>query len=186
MALLLGMITPLGWLERVPTYKERLRDLAERDIVEPRLARLPGAADGRHHDRRRTVRAGGRGPGLPPRDQPRDRAPVQPALRRGAARAAGPALVDPDDPRLGRTQDVEVARQRRRSAATSPTRSGPRCGRSSPIRRRCAAATPAGPEICPIFALQRRFSPRTPPGSRSTAAPAPSAASTARRSWRTI
>jgi tryptophanyl-tRNA synthetase len=30
--LLLGMITPLGWLERVPTYKERLRDLAERDI----------------------------------------------------------------------------------------------------------------------------------------------------------
>jgi tryptophanyl-tRNA synthetase len=32
MALLLGMLTPLGWLERVPTYKERLRDLAERDI----------------------------------------------------------------------------------------------------------------------------------------------------------
>jgi tryptophanyl-tRNA synthetase len=30
--LLLGMITPLGWLERVPTYKERLRDLSERDI----------------------------------------------------------------------------------------------------------------------------------------------------------
>ena len=33
MALLLGMITPLGWLERVPTYKERLRDMAERDIA---------------------------------------------------------------------------------------------------------------------------------------------------------
>jgi tryptophanyl-tRNA synthetase len=31
--LLLSMITPLGWLERVPTYKERLRDLAERDIA---------------------------------------------------------------------------------------------------------------------------------------------------------
>jgi tryptophanyl-tRNA synthetase len=31
--LLLGMLTPLGWLERVPTYKERLRDLAERDIA---------------------------------------------------------------------------------------------------------------------------------------------------------
>jgi tryptophanyl-tRNA synthetase len=31
--LLLGMITPLGWLERVPTYKERLRDLSERDIA---------------------------------------------------------------------------------------------------------------------------------------------------------
>ena len=33
MALLLGMITPLGWLERVPTFKERLRDMAERDIA---------------------------------------------------------------------------------------------------------------------------------------------------------
>ena len=31
MALLLGMITPLGWLERVPSYKERLRDMAERE-----------------------------------------------------------------------------------------------------------------------------------------------------------
>ena len=27
------MITPLGWLERVPTYKERLRDMAERDVA---------------------------------------------------------------------------------------------------------------------------------------------------------
>lgn len=31
--LLLGMIVPLGWLERVPTYKERLRDMAEREIA---------------------------------------------------------------------------------------------------------------------------------------------------------
>ena len=27
------MITPLGWLERVPSFKERLRDMAERDIA---------------------------------------------------------------------------------------------------------------------------------------------------------
>jgi tryptophanyl-tRNA synthetase len=33
LTLLLGMITPLGWLERVPTYKERLRDMAERDVA---------------------------------------------------------------------------------------------------------------------------------------------------------
>src|SRR5262245_59917558 len=31
MALMLGMITPLGWLERVPSYKDRLRDMTERD-----------------------------------------------------------------------------------------------------------------------------------------------------------
>ncbi len=30
--LLLSMITPLGWLERVPSYKEKLRELAQRDI----------------------------------------------------------------------------------------------------------------------------------------------------------
>jgi len=30
--LLLSMITPLGWLERVPTYKEQLRELKERNI----------------------------------------------------------------------------------------------------------------------------------------------------------
>ncbi len=30
--LLLSMVTPLGWLERVPTYKEQLRALATRDL----------------------------------------------------------------------------------------------------------------------------------------------------------
>ena len=30
--LLLSMITPLGWLERCPTYKEQLHQLAEREI----------------------------------------------------------------------------------------------------------------------------------------------------------
>lgn len=31
--LLFSMITPLGWLERVPTYKEQLRELEEREIA---------------------------------------------------------------------------------------------------------------------------------------------------------
>ncbi len=30
--LLLGMVTPLGWLERVPTYKEQKEQLADRDL----------------------------------------------------------------------------------------------------------------------------------------------------------
>ena len=33
LALLLGMITPLGWLERNPTYKEQLREMAGRDLT---------------------------------------------------------------------------------------------------------------------------------------------------------
>jgi tryptophanyl-tRNA synthetase len=33
LTLLLGMITPVGWLERVPTYKEQQQQLAERDLT---------------------------------------------------------------------------------------------------------------------------------------------------------
>src|SRR3989338_3145342 len=32
LALLLGMITPLGWLERNPTYKDQLREIKGRDL----------------------------------------------------------------------------------------------------------------------------------------------------------
>ncbi len=31
--LLLGMLTPLGWLERVPTYKEQIRELKKKDLA---------------------------------------------------------------------------------------------------------------------------------------------------------
>jgi tryptophanyl-tRNA synthetase len=31
--LLLSMITPLGWLERVPTYKDQQEKLKERDLA---------------------------------------------------------------------------------------------------------------------------------------------------------
>src|SRR5262249_10273694 len=30
--LLLGMVTPLGWLERVPTYKEQIENVTSRDL----------------------------------------------------------------------------------------------------------------------------------------------------------
>lgn len=33
LALLLGMMTPLGWLERNPTYKEQLREIQGRDLT---------------------------------------------------------------------------------------------------------------------------------------------------------
>lgn len=33
LAVLLGMITPLGWLERNPTYKEQLREIEGRDLT---------------------------------------------------------------------------------------------------------------------------------------------------------
>lgn len=33
LALILGMMTPLGWLERIPTYKEQLREIQGRDLT---------------------------------------------------------------------------------------------------------------------------------------------------------
>ena len=33
MHLLLSMMTPLGWLERVPTYKEQQENLSDRDLT---------------------------------------------------------------------------------------------------------------------------------------------------------
>jgi tryptophanyl-tRNA synthetase len=33
LSLLLGMITPLGWLERVPTYKEQQENISEKDLT---------------------------------------------------------------------------------------------------------------------------------------------------------
>jgi tryptophanyl-tRNA synthetase len=43
LALLLGMIAPVGWLERVPTYKDQQQKLADQRSVQLRLPRLPGA-----------------------------------------------------------------------------------------------------------------------------------------------
>ena len=35
------MLTPLGWLERVPSFKERLRDMSERDVANLGLLGYP-------------------------------------------------------------------------------------------------------------------------------------------------
>ena len=56
-------------------------------------------------------RAGGGGPVEPPRDLPRDRAPVQRTLRRRLPGAEGALHADAEGQRHRRPQDVEVLRQ---------------------------------------------------------------------------
>ena len=113
--LLLSMITPLGWLERVPTYKEQQENLSGKDlstygflgypllqaadilIYQPQFVPVgPGPAGAR-----RTHAGGG--------------AAFQPVLQagraRGAARAAGEADALAQAPRHRRAQDVEELRQ---------------------------------------------------------------------------
>ena len=79
--LLLSMMTPLGWLERVPTYKDQQEKLTAQGSDDLRLPRLPAAAGRRHPDLPRQPGAGGRGPGAAHRVHARDRAPLQPSLR---------------------------------------------------------------------------------------------------------
>ena len=58
--LLLSMITPLGWLERVPTYKDQQEKLSRQGSVDLRIPRLSAAAERGHPDLPREPGAGRR------------------------------------------------------------------------------------------------------------------------------
>ncbi|HEY6567752.1 MAG TPA: tryptophan--tRNA ligase [Actinomycetota bacterium] len=158
MALLLSMITPLGWLERVPTYKERLRDLAERDIANLGLLAYPvlqtvdiTIVQGRH---------------VPVGEDQVSHLEISREIVRRFNRLYGDVLVEPqallsatpmipgsDGRKMSKTldnaidlqDDPDQIRAKVRSFITDPQK----------VRR----GDPGRPEICPIFALQRRFSP---------------------------
>ena len=78
--LLLSMMTPLGWLERVPTYKDQQEKLADKDLSTYGFLGYPllQAADILIY---RALRAGGRGPGAASRVRARGRAALQPSVR---------------------------------------------------------------------------------------------------------
>ena len=115
LALIFGMITPLGWLERVPTYKEQLQELTGEGARDVRLPRLPGPDDGRHRALPGPLRPGWEGPGEPPRDLPRDRPALQRDVRRGLPRAAGALHGDAEGAGPRRPEDVEELRQHDRA-----------------------------------------------------------------------
>ena len=75
LAWLLATVTPVSWLERTPTYKEKKRHPARRR--QPRPADLPGPAGRRHRHLQGVARAGRQGPGGAPRAVARDRPRLQ-------------------------------------------------------------------------------------------------------------
>jgi tryptophanyl-tRNA synthetase len=158
MTLLLGMITPLGWLERVPSYKERLRDMTERDIANFGLLGYPVL---------QTVDITIVGGELVPvgEDQVAHLELSREIVRR-FNRLYGDVLIEPQpilsetplipgsdgrkmsksfDNAIGVRDDEEAIRAKVRTFVTDPQK----------VRR----GDPGRPEICPIFALHRRFSP---------------------------
>jgi tryptophanyl-tRNA synthetase len=158
MALLFGMITPLGWLERVPTYKERLRDLAERDIANFGLLGYPLL---------QTVDITiVRGELVPVGEDQVAHLEISREIVRRFNRLYGDVLVEPQpllsttpllpgsdgrkmsktlDNAIGVRDDPEEIRAKVRSFITDPEK----------VRK----GDPGRPEICPIFALHRKFSP---------------------------
>jgi hypothetical protein len=78
---LLAMGTPLGWLERMPTYKDQIERLKDRDLATYGLPRLSAPAGRRHPDLQGGLRSRRRRPGAARRDHARGSAPLQPPLR---------------------------------------------------------------------------------------------------------
>ena len=73
-----SMITPLSWLERVPTYKDQQEQLKEKDLATYRVSGVSVAAVGGHSGVPAGVCAGGAGPGGARGDYAGDCAAVQP------------------------------------------------------------------------------------------------------------
>jgi tryptophanyl-tRNA synthetase len=158
MALLLGMITPLGWLERVPTYKERLRDMAERDVANFGLLGYPLL---------QTVDISiVRGELVPVGEDQVSHLEISREIVRRFNRLFGDVLVEPQpllsdfplvpgsdgrkmsksfDNAIGLTDDPDTIRAKVRSFITDP--------------QKVRLGDPGRPEICPIFTLHTRFSP---------------------------
>jgi tryptophanyl-tRNA synthetase len=162
MSLLLSMITPLGWLERVPTYKERLRDLAERDIANLGLLAYPVL---------QTVDITlVRGRYVPVGEDQVSHLEISREIVRRFNRLYGEVLLEPEallsatpmipgsdgrkmskslDNTVDLADDPDTIRAKVRSFITDPLK----------VRR----GDPGRPEICPVFGLHQRFSPSDVP-----------------------
>ena len=107
--LLLSMIVPVAWLQRVPTYKEQIAALGPEIATYgflgyPLMQLCDIAVDARQHRSRRPRSAFTLGV------RARSRAPLQPPLRAGAGRAATRAQRISRRSRYRQPQDVEVVR----------------------------------------------------------------------------
>ena len=114
LTVLLSMITPVSWLERVPTYKGQIEALGGVDC-DVRFSRLSAIAAMRYRDRARRVRAGRRRSASAPGVRARSRTAIQSSLRRRASdprRAASDAFRISRSPRHRRAQDEQVVQQR--------------------------------------------------------------------------
>jgi tryptophanyl-tRNA synthetase len=164
--LLLSMVTPLGWLERVPTYKEQQQQLTDRDlstygflgypllqsadIIIYKSDAVPVGEDQAPHIEltREVVRRFNNfyGPIFPEPKTLLTASPRMPGTDgRKMSKSYGNAIFLKDPP--------ELIREKLRPMVTDPAR-----------KRR---SDPGTPEVCPVFDLHKVFS---PPASQEWAA----------------
>jgi tryptophanyl-tRNA synthetase len=157
--LLLSMITPLSWLERCPTYKEQLKQLADReittygflgypvlmaaDILVYKADTVPVGEDQLPHLElaREIVRRFNflYEPVFPEPQSKLTQVPLLPGLDgRKMSKSYGNVLLLAEDP--------EVLKGKIRQMVTDPQR----------VRRH----DPGDPEVCPVFAFHKVFSPQ--------------------------
>ena len=153
------MITPLGWLERVPTYKDQIEQLRTRDLGTHGFLGLPGPDDGRHRaSTARTSCRSGR---------------TRRATSRSAARSCGASTAS--TARSSRSRRRSSRRRRRSTASTGgrcrsptatrsasprrPTRCARRSWRWSPIPARARRQDPGNPTTATSFPFHELFSP---------------------------
>jgi tryptophanyl-tRNA synthetase len=158
MALLLGMATPLGWLERIPTFKERLRDMAEREVANYGLLGYPllQAVD-------ITIV---KGTLVPVGEDQVSHLELTREIVRRFNNLYGPTLLEPQ-PLLSSTPLIPGSDGRKMSKSLdnyigvrdeeSALRAKVRSFITDPQKIR--KGDPGRPEICPVFALHEHFSP---------------------------
>jgi tryptophanyl-tRNA synthetase len=157
MTLLLGMITPLGWLERVPTFKERLRDLADRDIANLGLLGYP------------VLMAVDicivKGELVPVGEDQLPHLELSREIVRRFNKLYGPVLVEPkallsESPNIpgsdGRKMSKSLGNEIGVRFEPLETEKKVRSFITDPQKQR--KGDPGRPEICPIFTLHERFS----------------------------
>lgn len=157
MTLLLGMITPLGWLERVPTFKERLRDLADRDIANLGLLGYP------------VLMAVDicivKGELVPVGEDQLPHLELSREIVRRFNKLYGPVLVEPkallsESPNIpgsdGRKMSKSLGNEIGVRFEPHEIEAKVRTFITDPEKQR--KGDPGRPEICPVFALHERFS----------------------------
>ena len=168
--LLFSMITPLGWLERVPSYKEQRENIKDKDLGTYGFLGYPLLAVGRHPDVPGGFCAGRRGPGAARGVDPRSGEALQPVLSpQGQLRQSRCAAGF----RLSRTEATVDAcsqapgtdgRKMSKSYGNTILLSEPEASLRAKLKTmvtdpaRIRRSDPGNPDVCPVGDLHKIFS----------------------------